>query len=145
MKKKMKKLIVSLSIILFLFGCVINAKEHKEILKTDQASRTNDNAQNKYHGDMCFDVPIVVKRVEPLYPDEAKEKGISGDVLLEVEILPDGSVGDINVIDSLDPGINGLDECAVNAVKQWEFSITKDNKGNPISYRVKFPVEFYME
>jgi TonB family protein len=33
----------------------------------------------------------------PSYPDEAREMGYEGDVLLKVEVLPNGQVGQVEV------------------------------------------------
>jgi periplasmic protein TonB len=45
---------------------------------------------------------------------------ISGTVLLEAVVLPDGTVGDVRIRRSLDPTF-GLDQEAVRTVKSWKF------------------------
>ncbi|HXH40731.1 MAG TPA: energy transducer TonB [Thermoanaerobaculia bacterium] len=62
--------------------------------------------------------PVVVNRVEPLYTDEARRAGISGIVILEVVIDRNGVVTKADV---LKPLPFGLDQAAVDAVKQWKF------------------------
>src|ERR1041385_6510439 len=47
---------------------------------------------------------LMIRRVDPVYPAEAKKKHVSGDVLLKILINKQGHVVD-----------------AVNAVKQWLF------------------------
>ena len=64
--------------------------------------------------------PRVVKEVHPVYTDEAKRQRIQGMVTMDVVVLADGTVGDVTVTKSLDTEY-GLDEQAVNAVKQWRF------------------------
>lgn len=62
--------------------------------------------------------PVIVRRVEPRYPDEAKEKRIAGVVLLELVIDRTGKVTEAKV---LKPLPFGLDQAAIEAVRQWEF------------------------
>jgi len=62
--------------------------------------------------------PVLVKRVEPEYTAEAKESRISGIVILEIVVSAEGNVIDAKV---LKPLPFGLDEKAVEAVKQWKF------------------------
>lgn len=64
--------------------------------------------------------PKKVKHVAPIYPPEAQEARIQGIVILEVLIDPDGKVTSARVI----RGVNGLDDAAVDAVLQWEFTPT---------------------
>jgi TonB family protein len=62
--------------------------------------------------------PVVINRVEPIYPALAKESKISGIVILEVVIDHTGVVKDVRV---LKPLPFGLDQAAIDAVKQWTF------------------------
>lgn len=45
---------------------------------------------------------------------------MQGVVLLECLVLPDGAVGDLKIVKSLDK-VFGLDEQALKAPKQWRF------------------------
>lgn len=90
------------------------------------------------------DPPVALRRVPPKYPDFARNSGIEGDVILEVEVFEDGSVGAINVLKSLLPGPGGLDEAAIKAVKQWEFQPAKSG-GKPVAVWVSFPVLFTLD
>jgi TonB family protein len=65
--------------------------------------------------------PTKVRDVRPLYPPEAQAAGIQGVVILEATIDTDGRVYDARVLRS----IPGLDEAAMDAVKQWEFTPTE--------------------
>ena len=64
--------------------------------------------------------PRVVREVKPQYTSEAMRAKIQGNVLLEVVVKTDGTVGDVTVVRSLDPTF-GLDKEAVKAAKQWRF------------------------
>ena len=77
-------------------------------------------------------LPAVVKEVKPVYTAEAKAAGIQGGVTLRVVVRADGSVGDVQVTQSLDKEY-GLDDEAVKAARQWEFKPgTKDGKAVPV-------------
>jgi protein TonB len=62
--------------------------------------------------------PVVIHRVDPVYPEEARRERISGIVILQTIIDRDGAVKDVTVRKPLP---NGLSEAAVDAVKQWTF------------------------
>jgi TonB family protein len=56
-------------------------------------------------------------RVEPEYPEAAREQGIQGAVVLDVRIGRDGAVQDVKVVS----GQQVLADAAIAAVKQWRF------------------------
>jgi TonB family protein len=62
-------------------------------------------------------MPTVIKEVKPRYTPEALDAGVQGFVEVEATIT-DGKVTDARVIRSLPM----LDEAALEAVRQWEFS-----------------------
>ena len=55
--------------------------------------------------------------VEPVYPEIARRAGVSGMVILEAVINPNGNVTDVNVLRS----IPLLDKAAMDAVRQWKY------------------------
>jgi TonB family protein len=65
-------------------------------------------------------IPQLVREVKPAYTAEAMRAKVQGTVLLECSVLPDGSVGRVEVVKSLD-GTFGLDQEAIKAAKQWRF------------------------
>lgn len=76
-------------------------------------------------------------RVEPEYPEEARAKNIQGPVILDVQVLGDGSVGKVTVV-SGDPI---LADAAVRAVKQWKYrSYLVD--GHPVDSETRITVNF---
>ena len=62
--------------------------------------------------------PVLLYKKEPEYTAEARKAKYQGTVLLDVVIDVSGRVGDVHVARSL--GL-GLDEKAIEAVKQWRF------------------------
>ena len=77
----------------------------------------------------------------PEYPDWARKARIQGQVLLEVEVLEDGSVGAVEVVKSL---LYELDELAVKAVRQWKFKPARA-QGQPVAVWVRLPISFRIE
>ena len=62
--------------------------------------------------------PVIINKVEPQYTDEARQKRISGIVIVECVIDKNGAVADVQV---LKPLPFGLDQAAVDAVRRWKF------------------------
>lgn len=85
--------------------------------------------------------PVAIKRVRPDYPEFAKKSGIQGDVVVEVEVFADGTVGAVDIKQSLMSGQGGLDEAAIKAVKQWEFVPAQSN-GKAVACWVTFSINF---
>jgi protein TonB len=63
--------------------------------------------------------PSLLREVKPDYTEDARRRNVSGEVLMEIVVKRDGTVGDVKVLDGLG---YGLDERAVVAVRQWRFS-----------------------
>jgi TonB family protein len=59
----------------------------------------------------------LIHRVDPEYPVEARDKHIQGPVVLNVQVLQNGSVGNIEIA----AGNPLLADAAVRAVKQWKY------------------------
>lgn len=64
--------------------------------------------------------PVKIKSVAPIYPPDAQRARVQGTVILEAVIDTDGTVKQARVLRSAP----GLDESAVNAVRQWEYTPT---------------------
>lgn len=82
--------------------------------------------------------PSKLKHVVPRYKNEWASAGLTGNVLLQAVIGAEGKVRDIEVISPVNPE---LEEEAVNAVSQWEFSPTWLNC-EPIAVRIFVTVDF---
>jgi len=63
----------------------------------------------------------LLSRVEPIYPEEAKQKGIQGTVKLHAIIGRQGAVENLESVD----GSPVLVAAAVNAVRQWRYTETR--------------------
>lgn len=82
--------------------------------------------------------PSVLREVKPDYTEEARRRGLTGDVVLEIVVRSDGSVSDVKVLQGLG---GGLDQRAVEAVRQWRFSPAR-RFGTPVDVMVEVAVEF---
>jgi protein TonB len=82
--------------------------------------------------------PELLREVKPDYTEEARRRGVTGEVLLEIVVKRDGSVGQVRVLQGLGAG---LDERAVEAVRQWRFSPSR-RQGTPVDVMVEVAVEF---
>jgi protein TonB len=82
--------------------------------------------------------PRLLKEVRADYTDEARRANITGEVVLEIVVRRDGSVGDVRILQRLG---SGLDQRAVNAVRQWRFA-PATLKGTAVDVIVEVAVEF---
>jgi len=81
--------------------------------------------------------PILVRRIDPRYPDIARHAGISGAVRLTGVIGVDGHIRDLAVVS----GNPLLTPAAVEAVRQWLYQPTRLN-GEPIEVITEIVVTF---
>jgi protein TonB len=82
--------------------------------------------------------PRLVREVKATYPEEARVRGVTGAVLLEIVVRRDGSVGDVTLRRGLS---SALDREAIAAVRQWTF-VPARRLGAPVDVVVEVAVEF---
>ena len=82
--------------------------------------------------------PSVLREVKPDYTEEGRRRNVEGDVVLEIVVKSDGAVGDVHVLQGLGAG---LDQRAIEAVRQWRFS-PAHRRGAPVDVIVEVAVEF---
>ncbi|MDR1727054.1 MAG: energy transducer TonB [Acidobacteriota bacterium] len=78
---------------------------------------------------------------QPTYPEASRRRGEAGKVLLRVQVLENGRVGELGLAASSGYGI--LDEAALRAVKHWRFKPARKGKTAVICW-VNIPVEFQL-
>jgi beta-glucosidase len=81
---------------------------------------------------------LILSKVPPVYPAEAKAARVQGGVVLAAIIDKDGSVKNLNVINSASPL---LEQAALDAVKQWKYKRYVLN-GNPVEVDTQVTVNF---
>jgi periplasmic protein TonB len=70
--------------------------------------------------------PTLISKTEPEYSEEARKAKVQGSVVLSIVVAASGRVTSVRVVHSL--GL-GLDERAIEAVRQWKFrAATVDGK-----------------
>jgi len=88
----------------------------------------------------CVAPPMPITNPSPDYSPEAREKKLEGEVYLTLVAGVDGKTHDVRVTKSLG---SGLDEKAVEAVKQWTFKPgTLD--GRPVALQLHVSVAFHL-
>jgi len=85
-------------------------------------------------------LPRVLSEVKPQYTAQAMRAKVQGTVLLECVVQPDGSVGNIKVVRSLDSTF-GLDQEAMKAARQWQFK-PGTRFGEPVPVLVTIEIAF---
>jgi TonB family protein len=82
--------------------------------------------------------PVLVRQVNPVYPEAARQAGVSGVVRLDIVINKEGKVRDIQVTNS--PG-RALAFAAMEAVRKWVYKPTLLN-GEPVEVVTTVEVNF---
>lgn len=80
-----------------------------------------------------------LNNARPSYPYAARRMGLQGKVILNVEVLAEGTCGQINVLQS--SGHEMLDNAALQAVKTWKF-VPARSGGRAITKWFKVPIQF---
>jgi TonB family protein len=82
--------------------------------------------------------PVVLRETKPAYTRAAMEAKIQGTVPLQCVVTPKGTVRDVKVVRSLDPG---LDAEAIKAAEQWTFTPGKKD-GKAVAVQVDLEMTF---
>jgi TonB family protein len=85
-------------------------------------------------------VPRLLHEERPQYTSDAMRAKVQGSVILECVVRQDGSVGDVQVVRSLDPTF-GLDQQAVAAAKKWRFA-PGTRLGEPVPVLITIELTF---
>jgi protein TonB len=90
-------------------------------------------------GDYVYveELPEAITKVNPEYPEIAREASVDGTVMVQALVGKDGRVKDARVVKS----IPMLDAAAITAVKQWVFKPALSNN-KPVAVWVAVPMKF---
>jgi len=72
--------------------------------------------------------PVLIRKIEPIYPETAKAAGVSGDVLLILSVDEKGETVRVSAID----GHPELVKAAITAVSQWRYEPAQSSGGVPV-------------
>ena len=75
----------------------------------------------------------------PAYPEGLRRRGVTGRVVLRVEVSAQGSPLTVSVLQS--SGFCGLDQAAISAVQRWQF-IAASQGGRPVPATASVAVNF---
>ena len=84
--------------------------------------------------------PVVVYKPEPDFSEEARKAKYQGVVTVSCVVGPDGRIRDMQIVRPLGMG---LDEKALEALKNWRFEPAKKD-GVPVAVKVAVEVEFHL-
>lgn len=82
--------------------------------------------------------PHVIRKVEPIYPDEARRARVEGMVVLFLIVDASGRPRDLKVLKPLG---SGLDEAAIESVRQWVFEPGRKD-GKAVAVQATIQVNF---
>ena len=82
--------------------------------------------------------PRLLREVKAAYTEGARRSNLEGEVILEIVVRRDGSVGDVKLVKGLPEGLN---DRAIAAVRQWRFA-PATRQGQVVDVIVEVAVEF---
>jgi TonB family protein len=87
-----------------------------------------------------IELPRLLREVKPQYTADAMRAKIQGTVVLDCVVTAEGTVGECQVVRSLDSSF-GLDQKAVEAARQWRF-VPGKRLGQPVPVLVTIELTF---
>jgi TonB family protein len=118
MKHRSKFLVCCLALC---WGSALRAQESPPESKGDpgrqQPATQEPQAHSRVRVSRGFAQSLIVKKVQPEYPQKAREQRIQGEVVLKIAISREGDVSKIDLIS----GGPLLVPAAMDAVKQWKY------------------------
>jgi TonB family protein len=88
-----------------------------------------------------FRYPACDKCPDPIYPEEARHKGLEGTVVFLATVSEQGMAEQVGLIKSID---SGLTASALQAIRSWRFKPAIGLDGKPIAVRIPIEVTFRM-
>jgi len=112
-------------------------------LEGDETSLAESEPEDEeeQEGGEVLETAVLVSKVNPVYPDEARREGVSGSVMLEVAIDAAGRVTEVDVVRGLP---YGLSESAVEAVRHWHYRPARGPNG-PVRSRKMVRILYSLE
>lgn len=86
--------------------------------------------------------PVLVSKVDPAYPAEAKADKVTGVVVLRVTINTEGVVSEAKAEKSPD---SRLSEAAIAAVKQWKYKPARTKAGKAVEVQASITINFQLK
>jgi len=87
-------------------------------------------------------VPRILEKVKPLYPEHARRQHKTGVVTLKFQVDAEGRVHQPSVVEALPQGV--FEESALGAIVRWRFAPAM-RQGRPVPTWLILPVRFTLE
>jgi len=85
--------------------------------------------------------PVLIEKMAPKYPEDAREEKVSGEVVIEAYVGADGKILEARAIKDPDPR---LTQAALEAFKQWKFK-PATTKGKPVRAKMTVTIRFALK
>jgi TonB family protein len=85
-------------------------------------------------------MPRILRQASPAYTASARRARIEGPIILRAIVETDGTVSNIEVVQSLDR-TSGLDAAALVALRQWRFA-PGEREGQPVRVLIRVTMNF---
>ena len=122
-------------------GNTLMKAPQKEFTPPDKVKQIEDPPDEVFQEDGVDRPPRFARRVVPVYPEEAQEEGIEGEVVITAVVSERGRVLKIEKVQG--PGF-GLNKAAVRALLRSRF-IPALYRGRPVRCRIRVPYRFTLE
>jgi len=96
----------------------------------------------RFTGNKSVTEPRLIKRVAPVYPEDARKEKVTGIVVLETVIGSDGTIQNVTPLKSPD---KRLTKAAEDAVLHWKFEPARDKEGHAVSIIYVLTVRFLLQ
>jgi TonB family protein len=120
--------------------CTTPATRAEDPKPAEPAKADEEQAVETVVEEIVLPQVIIKSQVAPDYPPAALAARFEGVVVLELNVLKDGTVGDSKVVKCSHPNI-GFEQAAIEATKKWRFEAAL-KEGEPIDYASTFRVNF---
>lgn len=84
----------------------------------------------------------ILNKIDPLFPEVAKKKNITGYVRLLITVDPTSAVKSVEILEAQPEGY--FETAAIEAVRKWKFKAAYQN-GSPVESNIKRRIEFKLE
>jgi TonB family protein len=84
----------------------------------------------------------LAKYVPPVFPESARQRGLSGWVDVQLVVRPDGSVSDV-IITGAEP-VGLFEQAAVDAVRKWRYKPV-ERDGHAVDQRARLRMKFALD
>ena len=133
------RLLATLSVLVLLFVANTNATAQNKKAANDKVLEKAE-VMPEYPGGEQAMMKFVADNVK--YPQDARDKEISGRVLVSFVVEKDGSIGDVKVVKGIGGGCDEEAVRVVNAMPNWKPGM---DKGKPVRVSYMMPITFKLQ